>query len=164
LAPTLAVGDGGLTLRRPGVTVEILHFRAHTRGDLVVFVREAGALLTGDLLDELPYFGDGYPREWASTLDRLAALDFEVVVPGHGGVVRGKELLLAVRDLLGRVVAAAAAAPPGTTPEALLAGLDLGAIERRLVVDEASAAAWEQGLPGLAERALAEARGELERP
>jgi glyoxylase-like metal-dependent hydrolase (beta-lactamase superfamily II) len=161
--PTLAL-EGPLTLRRPGsdVVVRLLPFRAHTRGDLVVHLPAARVLLTGDLLDELPYFADGHPREWVATLDALDELTFDHVVPGHGGLHRGKDLLYAVRDLLRAVVAAAErTAAAGEGVEALRAAVDLEPYRARLVTDGASERAWEHAIPGLLERALAEAKGEV---
>jgi glyoxylase-like metal-dependent hydrolase (beta-lactamase superfamily II) len=157
--PTLAL-DGGLSLHRAGMTVRLLPFRGHTRGDLVVFLPEAKVLLSGDLLDELPYFGHGHPREWRAALDSLEGLGFDQVVPGHGGVLAGKDQLRTVRELLRVVTEAAAAAPATETAEGLAARLDLAAFRERLVVDGASERAWKEAVPDLAARALAEARGE----
>jgi hypothetical protein len=42
-------------------------------------------VITGDaMIGWTPYMGDGYPEEWAGTLDRLAALDFTHIIMGHG--------------------------------------------------------------------------------
>jgi glyoxylase-like metal-dependent hydrolase (beta-lactamase superfamily II) len=161
--PTVAL-EGPLTLRRAGTeaTLRLLPFRAHTRGDVVVHLPAAKVLLTGDLLDELPYFADGYPREWVATLDALDELAFDQVVPGHGGVHQGRTLLHTVRDLLRAVVTAAdRAAAAGQGVEELRAALDLEPFRARLVTDDASGRAWEHGIPGLLERALAEAKGEV---
>jgi glyoxylase-like metal-dependent hydrolase (beta-lactamase superfamily II) len=62
---------------------------AHTGGDVVVHVPDAGVLFTGDIL-----FHGGHPIVWAGPVanwiaacDRLLALDgVETVVPGHGPV------------------------------------------------------------------------------
>jgi glyoxylase-like metal-dependent hydrolase (beta-lactamase superfamily II) len=35
--------------------------------------------------------GDGYLAEWADTLEQLKALDFDVVLPGHGPAFRERE-------------------------------------------------------------------------
>jgi glyoxylase-like metal-dependent hydrolase (beta-lactamase superfamily II) len=39
---------------------------------------------------QISYMGDSYPDEWPATLDRLRALDFDTVMPGHGVVFKGK--------------------------------------------------------------------------
>jgi len=38
----------------------------------------------------LSYMGDSYPEEWVATLERLKAIDFDTVMPGHGVVFTGK--------------------------------------------------------------------------
>jgi glyoxylase-like metal-dependent hydrolase (beta-lactamase superfamily II) len=40
--------------------------------------------------------GDGYPEDWAATLDRLAQLDFTHVIMGHGDVA-GRDWLRTFR-------------------------------------------------------------------
>jgi len=44
-------------------------------------------VITGDaMIGWTPYMGDGYPEDWAGTLDRLAQLDFTHIIMGHGKV------------------------------------------------------------------------------
>lgn len=66
-----------------------LHYfgRAHTDNDIAVFID--GVCFAGDLVEEgaPPSFGDSYPKEWVTTLDRLIDRLPGVVVPGHGDVV-----------------------------------------------------------------------------
>lgn len=61
---------------------------AHTNGDLLVFVPDAGVVYTGDIL-----FSQGTPIAWAGPLsnwvaafDVILASDAAVVVPGHGPI------------------------------------------------------------------------------
>lgn len=60
----------------------------HTNGDLVVLLPEEKILFAGDLVvnGRLPYLqsADADPRGWEEILKRLATLDVEKVVPGHG--------------------------------------------------------------------------------
>ena len=88
-----------LTLHRGGREIQLLHFRAHTRGDVVVFLPGEKLLITGDLLDDLPFGGHGYPSEWIAALDELEKFDFETMIPGHGRIRRGKEHLRLVREV-----------------------------------------------------------------
>jgi len=66
--------------------IRILFFgRGHTGGDVVVHLPAERVLITGDLLlPRLPFMGDGYPGEWAETLEHLKGLEFDWVLPGHG--------------------------------------------------------------------------------
>jgi glyoxylase-like metal-dependent hydrolase (beta-lactamase superfamily II) len=59
--------------------------RAHTGGDVVVFLPREKVVITGDFLTAaLSNMSDGYVDEWVDTLENLKKLDFEVVLPGHG--------------------------------------------------------------------------------
>ena len=82
--------------------------RAHSKGDQVVRVPDAGVLFTGDLVEAgqfaifpwfPPYDTDVSGTRWLTVMERLAGEGARVVVPGHGAV-GGPELLADVRDYL----------------------------------------------------------------
>ncbi len=75
-----------MTLFAGGREIRLLFFgRGHTGGDVVVHLPAERVLITGDLLlPRLPFMGDGYPGEWAETLEHLKGLEFDWVLPGHG--------------------------------------------------------------------------------
>ena len=79
-AATVEVGGRAVELRYLG--------RGHTDADIVIIVPDAGVLFAGDLLenDATPWFGDGYPIDWADTVARLLPFVAGPVVPGHGSV------------------------------------------------------------------------------
>ena len=57
----------------------------------MVYLPKERVVATGDLLVAgTSYLGDAYLTEWSATLDRLRALDFEWVLPGHGDAFQGK--------------------------------------------------------------------------
>jgi glyoxylase-like metal-dependent hydrolase (beta-lactamase superfamily II) len=62
--------------------------RGHTNTDIAIEVLGADVLFAGDLLEEgaTPSFGDSYPTEWPTTVERLLPLATGAVVPGHGKV------------------------------------------------------------------------------
>ena len=74
---------------------------AHTRGDTLVWVSSARTVFTGDILfiEDHPIMWAGPASNWLKALDRIEALDPEIVVPGHGPVtdLRG---VRAVRDYI----------------------------------------------------------------
>ena len=84
-----------LVIHRGGREVHLLFLgRAHTAGDVVVFVPSERVIATGDLMHGLlPYMGDGFPDEWPATLKALEALEFDRVIPGHGSIQEGKLVL-----------------------------------------------------------------------
>ena len=67
--------------------------RGHTAGDIVAWLPAQRLLFAGDLVESQAalYTGDAFHDEWAtSTLDRVAALDAEVLVGGRGRVAQGR--------------------------------------------------------------------------
>jgi glyoxylase-like metal-dependent hydrolase (beta-lactamase superfamily II) len=92
-------------LRLDGKTVRALHLgRGHTGGDLVVLFVEDRVLHTGDLFFHRRYpnidlEAGGSVEAWIQTLDRVLALDFDRVIPGHGDVT-DREGLLAFQRFL----------------------------------------------------------------
>lgn len=73
----------------------VLHLPGHTPGSIVLHDRAAGALFSGDvvyddeLLDELP---ESDVADYVRTMERLLALDVDVVHPGHGPSFDGRRL------------------------------------------------------------------------
>jgi glyoxylase-like metal-dependent hydrolase (beta-lactamase superfamily II) len=98
--------DSTMTLHRGGRELRLMYLgRGHTDTDVVTLLPRERIVLTGDLMESvLSYMGDSYPEEWIATLDRLKALDFDTVLPGHGVPFKGKERITAfqayLRDLL----------------------------------------------------------------
>jgi cyclase len=101
-SPSSLTFSRSLTLWLGGREVRVLHLgRGHTAGDTVVYLPKERLVCTGDLFNGyIGYMGDAYVDEWADTLGRLAELDFETVVPGHGKPFHGKETLSAVQACL----------------------------------------------------------------
>ena len=67
--------------------------RAHTAGDLFVYLPKEKVVVTGDAVIEWsPFMGEGYPLDWVPTLKRLEQLDFTHMIMGHGQVA-GKDWL-----------------------------------------------------------------------
>jgi cyclase len=75
-----------MTLHRGDRDIEIRFLgRAHTAGDVVVFLPKERVVITGDLLTAaLSNMSDAFVNEWPATLDELKKLDFDTVLPGHG--------------------------------------------------------------------------------
>jgi glyoxylase-like metal-dependent hydrolase (beta-lactamase superfamily II) len=90
--PTMTF-DHSLILHRKSRTVEVLWLgKAHTDGDVFVYLPKERVLVTGDALHGwTPYMGDSYPYDWIRTLDEAEKLDFQNVIGGHGDIIEGKE-------------------------------------------------------------------------
>lgn len=90
-----------LDLSTPDRRIELLNFGvAHTEGDTIVFLPDDKILIAGDLFDEIPFAGHGYPENWLITLKRIKALNFERVIPGHGNIHKDKQQLDKIISLL----------------------------------------------------------------
>jgi glyoxylase-like metal-dependent hydrolase (beta-lactamase superfamily II) len=91
----LDLGGRSVTLREVG--------GAHTAGDQVVLVPDAGVLFAGDLVENRFFpivFGDvADGPAWIERMDALRRLAPTIVVPGHGEVA-GPELIDAFRGYL----------------------------------------------------------------
>jgi len=81
------VFDERLTLFLGKREIEIRHLgRGHTKGDTVAWLPKERVLFSGDLVEygATPYAGDAYFNDWPQTLERLASLKAEKLVPGRG--------------------------------------------------------------------------------
>jgi cyclase len=100
-----------LKLHRGSRDIQLLYFgRSHTDGDIVVYLPKERIVCTGDMMEsQLSYLADAWVSEWPDTLEKLAALDFDTVLPGHGTPFKGKEKIRAfqsyLRDLYKQVMA-----------------------------------------------------------
>jgi cyclase len=81
-----------MTLHRGGREIQIRFLgRAHTAGDVVVYLPKERIVITGDMLTAgLSNMSDAFVNEWVTTLDELKKLDFDTVLPGHGDAFTDK--------------------------------------------------------------------------
>jgi cyclase len=111
VTPPAVTFDKTMTLYRGGREMRLIYLgRGHTDTDVVVYLPKERIVCTGDLMESVvSYMGDSYPDEWIATLDRLKALDFDTVMPGHGVVFKGKGKIEAfqkyLRDVITQVTA-----------------------------------------------------------
>ena len=92
--------DERITLYRGEREIQLLFCgRAHTGGDVVVYLPGERLVFTGDMMLGGPsWLGDGYVDEWPATLERLKTLDFDLVLPGHGPQFSDRALIDHVQD------------------------------------------------------------------
>ena len=104
--PTIAF-ERTMNLYRRDREIQLLHLgRAHTEGDVFVYLPKEKVVITGDpVIGWTPFMGDGYPEDWAATLDRLAQLDFTHIIMGHGDVA-GRDWLRTFRSYVEDLVEA----------------------------------------------------------
>jgi len=108
--------------------------RAHTEGDVFVYLPKEKIVITGDaVIAWTPFMGDGYPEDWVRTLDRLERLDFTTMLMGHGEPA-GREWLSVFRGYVHDLVEA--------VRREAAAGATLDEVKRR--VPDALAPVYEQ--------------------
>ena len=76
--------------------VDLMHLgRAHTAGDMVAWVSDAGVMFTGDIVEyhSACYCGDAHFNDWSATLDNIAAYNPQAIAPGRGDALVGTEIV-----------------------------------------------------------------------
>jgi glyoxylase-like metal-dependent hydrolase (beta-lactamase superfamily II) len=107
--------------------------RGHTNGDAVILFPSERVLHTGDLFVNgsapfIDYSAKGSIVEWDKTLDRVLALDFDIVIPGHGPVAKKADLMKwrdSIAELRSRAKAACAGGAAGAEKRLNLSGLGM---------------------------------------
>jgi len=104
--PTMAF-ERTMKLYRRDREIHLLYLgRAHTEGDVFVYLPKEKVVVTGDaVIGWTPFMGDGYPEDWAGTLDALGQLDFTQLIMGHGDPA-GRDWLRTFRGYVGDMVEA----------------------------------------------------------
>jgi glyoxylase-like metal-dependent hydrolase (beta-lactamase superfamily II) len=127
--PTITF-TGKMTLWLGKLEVQLLQLgRGHTQGDTVAWLPQQKILFSGDLVefDATPYAGDAYFTDWPATLDAVAALQPQQLVPGRGAALTSpgqvRAGLQGTRDFIADVRASVEAG--------VQAGLDLNAVYKQ---------------------------------
>jgi cyclase len=110
---------GDLTLTVGDHTFELLHTPGHTPGQIAVHVPQERVVFTGDTIfsECQTWLMGSNVTEWLTALDRIAKLDVDWVVPGHGEVVTPQYLARQRTNLLDWVTAVTDAIAKGWTRE-----------------------------------------------
>jgi cyclase len=95
LVPGNLTFDRTLTLHEAGRDICLYYYGyAHSRADVIVYLPAEKVVMTGDLLESgVPKMRSAYPSQWLSALESLQKLDWNIVVPGHGGIQRNRDTL-----------------------------------------------------------------------
>lgn len=128
-----------MTLQLGNRDVELIHpGRANTAGDVIAWIPDARIVVTGDIVvHPFPYATQSYVSEWAAALRRIEAMPFEMLVPGHGPVMRDRRYLGDLAGLFEAVMAQARAAyKPGMEAAELRKRIDLADWRKRFAGDD----------------------------
>jgi len=74
--------------------------RAHTAGDIVVYVADENVMFTGDIVEykSACYCGDGHFGDWPATLNAIRGWQVDAIAPGRGDALIGRDLVNAALD------------------------------------------------------------------
>lgn len=87
LTPPSTLIEDRLDLDLDGIAVELVYVGpAHTAGDVIVHLPAQRIVFAGDILFRLctPIGWEGTHDNWVAALDRIVAMEPDVIVPGHG--------------------------------------------------------------------------------
>ncbi|MDX1429901.1 MAG: MBL fold metallo-hydrolase, partial [Rhodothermales bacterium] len=134
LTPPNTTFNDSLTLFRAERRIQLLDLGPGKSGAAtVVYLPDDGVVITGDVVTRpIPYGFARDPVGWLKTLRRISALEFRILIPGHGEIDHGKGYVGSVIDLVDFMLtkvqeAVAASLDVETTREAL----DLGTFRDR---------------------------------
>lgn len=106
LGAITALPAGSVQVPLRGRNVNVIEHQAHAPGHAALLIDDAHVLVAGDMLSdvEIPLLdpeGDDQRNEYLHALDQLEAAcrsGVTTVVPGHGSVARGAEILLRIES------------------------------------------------------------------
>ena len=99
--PTTTFNDR-MTVYLGNRRIDLMHLgRAHTAGDIVVYVPDANVMFTGDIVEyhSACYCGDGHFHDWPGTLGRIRNFNLDAIAPGRGDALIGPDMVNAALDL-----------------------------------------------------------------
>ncbi len=99
--PTITF-DKSHVIRQKGYDLHLdFHGYGHTAGDIVVFCPQKRVIVTGDAYHPgFPGMTDSYPQLWPKTIDSIAGLEFDHILPGHGSVQHGRQDMAGQRNYI----------------------------------------------------------------
>jgi len=117
-----------MTVSVGNTTFELIHTPGHTPGQTAIYVPEERVVFTGDSIfsDCQTWLMNSNIDEWLVSLDRIASLDVDYVVPGHGPVTTGRYVRRQRAVLLEWIAAVAEAVARGWSREETMARVNPG--------------------------------------
>lgn len=131
--PTATFSDR-LTLHLGTREIDFVHpGNSHTAGDIIMWLPQEKIVATGDIVTApIPLMPSAYVNEYGAVLDKIKALDFKTLVPGHGAVQHDSSYVDLLNDTIHSVVAQMKSlVARGATKEDAIAKMDWSAIEPR---------------------------------
>ena len=162
--PTVLLEDT-IILKDETHPVEIRFFgRANTAGDAIAFLPKQRIVATGDIVvSPIPFGSNTYPSEWIKALERIRALRFDTMVPGHGRPTKDRVRIDTLIAMLKHVRSNVAPFAHDQTPESeVLKKVDLSQSEAAIAGKDPWLRRWFRAYwrDPIISSALREARGQ----
>ena len=123
-----------LTLYLGGRQIEFQHLgNAHTAGDLVMWLPQDRIIATGDIVTgPVPLMPSPYTRDYVAVLERIKALGFQSLVPGHGLVEHDSQYVdLLIETIQSVTTQMKTLLAQGLSREDAVSKVDLSSVEQR---------------------------------
>jgi glyoxylase-like metal-dependent hydrolase (beta-lactamase superfamily II) len=129
-----------MTLHFGAEEIQFLHLgRAHTAGDIVMWLPREGIVATGDIVTgPIPLMPSAYTRDYVEVLNRIKSLGFKTLVPGHGALEsdsRYEDLLIDLINCVSGQMRALVA--QGVPQEKAVAAIDFSSVQQRFTHGDA---------------------------
>ena len=94
-----------VTLHVGGVTISVMALPGHTPNTVGIYLPDLGVVFTGDTVSGmgLPSSQESSFRAWRASIDTVLSLEFDTLVPGHGGI-GDRQTAVRFRDQLDELV------------------------------------------------------------
>jgi len=129
-----ATFEDHLTLYMGGREIQFLHpGNAHTAGDLIMWLPQEKIVATGDIVTApIPLMPSPYTDDYVGVLNRIKALGFKTLVPGHGLVEYDSQYVDLLIDTIQTVSTQMKSfVAQGLSEEQAIAKLDFSGVEKR---------------------------------
>ena len=131
--PTATFSDK-MTLYMGGREIQFLHpGNAHTAGDVIMWLPQEKIVATGDIVTApVPLMPSPYTNDYVAVLDKIKAMGFKTLVPGHGLVEHDSLYIDLLADTIRTVSAQMRTfVKQGLTEKDAIAKVDYSAVEKR---------------------------------
>jgi glyoxylase-like metal-dependent hydrolase (beta-lactamase superfamily II) len=98
VVPDVIFDKGSISLRVGKRTLQLIHLPGHSTDNVGIFLVEDRVLFSGDVMMPLPYIVEGESEVLVESMKKIAKMNLENLIQGHGDVILRGEIQGAVKD------------------------------------------------------------------
>jgi cyclase len=98
VVPDVIFDKGSISLRVGKRTLQLVHLPGHSIDNVGIFLVEDRVLFSGDVMMPLPYIVEGETEVLVESMKKIAKMNLENLIQGHGDVILRGEVQGAVKD------------------------------------------------------------------